>query len=736
MAGRQRRRGLGVLLALVAIGAAVGLVVVADPDPAATPRADPAPDAPEAETYANPLADGVGRNPSVVRAADGSYYAYVDGFDMGVPFHVGAYRSPDLATWTMVGDVLDDPGAWADPSSGRRFTTPSVRHVPSNPAGSRYVMYLTGPTADGTASCIGVATAAAPDGPFVGADQPLICPPGGARAASPVPGSDQVVYRAEQPVPGVYALALTADGTAVAAGAEPALLLGVADGVLREGVLERPAVARDADGAAYLFVRTGDEDDGVGWSPCVTAGPGVTSCADRTRFGSWLTGMDTVAAVGGLQVFTDGEGASWIAYDAQPAASCTGATCTGLATLRIDKLCFAHGVPRTNGPSTGPQTRARPRGCSADVPGRSLEVAAADDDDRVDHPPEVSFRDGGSSVPLGGRLLWLFSDTYIDRARSGRDGPCFAQGASRSNSAGLGLPHPLAGHRGYTSPLGTVGPDGACAGQFIPLTDDETFFNYAQSPVGRRVVLWENGGFPLADGSALVFFVKGVQDRDADGSGPDPGCAYCYEYRGQGVVRVAPGQTVADRASTAMSCDQSCLFGPADDGWSGRPFVVDGVVYVYSDTPASGAVRLGRVPVAEVEDRSAWTFRTATGGWSPSIADAAAIPGLAVRPPAVAYNGYLDRFVTVVAAGSDVVAVQTAPEPWGPWSEPTPIYDWGDLECGDIDAYGPIATPALDDGGGRVIRFTFSRPGPDFGRDPTCPGEVRLVSITLSSLVR
>ncbi|HMJ75884.1 MAG TPA: hypothetical protein VK507_07920, partial [Iamia sp.] len=146
--------------------------------------------------------------------------------------------------------------------------------------------------------------------------------------------------------------------------------------------------------------------------------------------------------------------------------------------------------------------------------------------------------------------------------------------------------------------------------------------------------------------------------------------------------------------------------------------------------------RLGRVAVDDVLDRSAWEFRTAEGEWSSDIHAAAGVAGLMVRPPTVSYNGYLDRFVAIVPTGGTEVAIQTAPEPWGPWSAPTPMYDWAAIKCPtvdvDADADGPIAAPWLDDGGGRVVRFAFARPGPDFGRDPTCPGEVRLVSVDLA----
>jgi len=164
--------------------------------------------------------------------------------------------------------------------------------------------------------------------------------------------------------------------------------------------------------------------------------------------------------------------------------------------------------------------------------------------------------------------------------------------------------------------------------------------------------------------------------------------------------------------------------------------VADGYVYTYSGTAGASdvAMRLGRAPRAEVDDRSGWEFRTAEGAWSPAIDDAATVPGLVEQPTTVAYNGYLDRFVAAVApVEDDAVIVQTAPEPWGPWSEPVEVYDWSAVEGDRAESSGPMLVPWLDDAGGRIMRFAFTREGPDFGRDPACPGEVRLVTSSSSN---
>src|SRR5262245_46296361 len=78
-----------------------------------------------ATTWTNPVINGSFANPFVIKAGS-TYYAYANGFDFYLPFHVPAFSSTDLATWTMVGNVLPTPGAWADNSSGLKFTSPSV----------------------------------------------------------------------------------------------------------------------------------------------------------------------------------------------------------------------------------------------------------------------------------------------------------------------------------------------------------------------------------------------------------------------------------------------------------------------------------------------------------------------------------------------------------------------------------------------------------------------------------
>jgi arabinan endo-1,5-alpha-L-arabinosidase len=170
------RARLGMLAALAAL-----LVVAA-----------PAPAAPQAATYDNPLriqipGDGLVEScadPSIIKGqtpGDEAWYAYCTtdplnstdrNADGSFRFHlIPILRSTDLVSWTYVGDafaarpdwVKDDAGLWA----------PDIAYV-----NGRYHLYYTAPDTDlpGGGSAIGVGVSSSPTGPFVDSGAPVVEP--------------------------------------------------------------------------------------------------------------------------------------------------------------------------------------------------------------------------------------------------------------------------------------------------------------------------------------------------------------------------------------------------------------------------------------------------------------------------------------------------------------------------------------------------------------------------------
>jgi arabinan endo-1,5-alpha-L-arabinosidase len=133
------------------------------------------PPTPTATEYVNPVLDSDFPDPAVVRASDGSYYAYAT---QTTGFRIQTASSPDLVTWTHRGEALPVKPTWASQSGN--FWAPDVSE-----RDGRFIMYYStqvdaedrvNPADD---FCIGVATAASGAGPFTDIGHPLRCGPGG-----------------------------------------------------------------------------------------------------------------------------------------------------------------------------------------------------------------------------------------------------------------------------------------------------------------------------------------------------------------------------------------------------------------------------------------------------------------------------------------------------------------------------------------------------------------------------
>jgi arabinan endo-1,5-alpha-L-arabinosidase len=122
---------------------------------------------PVPETYVNPVLARAFPDPAVLRAPDGTYYAYAT---QGEGLNIQLARSEDLVHWTVLGDALPHKPAWA--SGKQKFWAP---HVLYDEKRSRYFMYYSAEPNDATGKCLAVATSAEPAGPFSDSGRPLLC---------------------------------------------------------------------------------------------------------------------------------------------------------------------------------------------------------------------------------------------------------------------------------------------------------------------------------------------------------------------------------------------------------------------------------------------------------------------------------------------------------------------------------------------------------------------------------
>ncbi len=122
--------------------------------------------------YTNPVLDDNFPDPTVIRAADGCYYAYgTQTKRAGVIINLQVARSRDLIAWEYLGEGLPEKPAWA--ATSQKIWAP---HVSEH--GGRYFLYYSARPDGADYFSLAVAVADAPAGPFVDSGRPLQPGPG------------------------------------------------------------------------------------------------------------------------------------------------------------------------------------------------------------------------------------------------------------------------------------------------------------------------------------------------------------------------------------------------------------------------------------------------------------------------------------------------------------------------------------------------------------------------------
>ena len=126
---------------------------------------------PPVATYQNPVLDRDFPDPTVIRDADGWFYAYgTQSESDGRILNVQVARSLDLVSWEQLGDALPQKPRWA--ATKQNIWAPHVLH---DPALRRYFMYYSAEPDRDNGKCLAIASAERPAGPFVDSGEPLLC---------------------------------------------------------------------------------------------------------------------------------------------------------------------------------------------------------------------------------------------------------------------------------------------------------------------------------------------------------------------------------------------------------------------------------------------------------------------------------------------------------------------------------------------------------------------------------
>jgi hypothetical protein len=310
--------------------------------------------------------------------------------------------------------------------------------------------------------------------------------------------------------------------------------------------------------------------------------------------------------------------------------------------------------------------------------------------------PAVAGRDGGYSAKVGERSLWLFGDT------GGRTPPGHLGYANNTACATSDLD----ARDGLFPMVENLDADGYLL-EFVPLTADERAYEQAHGDPAtcgeacEGVALWPGPAVhDAARGRVLVFYMKLYQR-----SGP-----LNITVVGTSIAVWDDALTgVAERPEVAPGSDEPTLmFGDGEFGLATAALAVGEDVLAYScdgegfDRPC----RLGRAPLADALERSAWRFYAGDGAWAAEDADAVELfDGAPIM--SVHFNDYAGVYVaTYVPPASNEVAIRTAPAPEGPWSGAATIHHNLSPLAGS-SSYGGVMHPELAREGGRVEYLTY-----------------------------
>jgi hypothetical protein len=343
--------------------------------------------------------------------------------------------------------------------------------------------------------------------------------------------------------------------------------------------------------------------------------------------------------------------------------------------------------------------------------GSRLAVASARDlgPQFVNNPHRMIGQDGAFSIPLNDReALWFFGDTLIGTRQPGQslwyiDG----KPVGHADMSGRGPIERMINNtalilRDRTGRNGLRDFTYICDGSgqirpLIPLERDE-------HPDWDRI--WCQHGIKIGS----LIYLSFIKVRMLDTPGPFP---VNFEIVGSGI---AVGEEFSWGFRRILRDGDSVLW-KADEPHFATAFLVtpDQQVYLYGTVKrdAKQLCYLARVRADEVGEIDRYQYLISTSpGWGRSVTDAIPIFDGMPSELSVSYNSYLKGYLAVHSLDlTGKIVGRTAPNPWGPWSEPVVL--WSVNVTRDRPLPYPILIyagkehPELSDDGGRTIYLTY-----------------------------
>ena len=302
-----------------------------------------------APAYENPVLHNDAPDPSIVRAEDGSFYAYTtQSYHDATFYNVPVLHSNDLVHWRLVGDAIPQRPEWTPPGidNGDMWAPHVIRF------GDTYYLYFSARFLESARMSIGVATSDDPTGPFrdpIG--EPLIVGEKGFDAIDPfvmeVDGT-KYIYCGSDDVP-IRVQELSEDGLSLVGKRKD--LLAPSERPY-EGLVEGAWVLRR--GPFFYLMYSGDACCGedAHYAVLVARSSSPTGPFVRGPDNPLLEANESFNAPGHNATIRDDSGRDWIVYH-----SMIRGDLTNYRYLFVDPIEWIEGWPVVNG-RTGPSAES------------------------------------------------------------------------------------------------------------------------------------------------------------------------------------------------------------------------------------------------------------------------------------------------------------------------------------------------------------------------------------------
>ncbi len=300
--------------------------------------------------YENPVIRTNFPDPSILQVGS-VYYAYATN---GNGKNIQVARSTDLVHWALLSDAMPTIASWAQPVSSYIWA-PDVIQL-----GNRYVMYYVARDNVSNRQCVGVATSAQPDGPFVDSnDSALICQSAQGGTIDPYPfldGDTLYLYVKNdgnccQLPTYIYVQQLTTDGLHVL-GAPKALIHN--DHAWEGNVIEAPSMYKH-NGRYYLFFSANDYGGtqyAIGYAACQSPTGPCTQAAENPILASNMQQNPPLIGPGGQSIFAVGD-QTWMVYHSWNAHN---GIQGNSRYMWLSRITWQNNKPHVQQPTSGPQS--------------------------------------------------------------------------------------------------------------------------------------------------------------------------------------------------------------------------------------------------------------------------------------------------------------------------------------------------------------------------------------------